>query len=103
MKISIITITYNSESTLIDTIDSVLNQTYKDIEYIIVDGASTDSTLSIIHSYKDKIAKVVSEKDNGLYDALNRLSDIEEIGVFKFSENDIVRNKVISKILDKYK
>ncbi len=65
MKVSIITITYNSESTLIDTIDSVLNQTYKDIEYIIVDGASADSTLSIIHSYKDKIAKVVSEKDNG--------------------------------------
>lgn len=72
MKVSIITITYNSESTLIDTIDSVLNQTYKDIEYIIVDGGSTDSTVSIVHSYKDKIAKFVSEKDNGLYDALNK-------------------------------
>ena len=72
MKVSIITITYNSESTLIDTIDSVLSQTYKDIEYIIVDGGSTDSTLSIVHSYKDKIAKFVSEKDNGLYDALNK-------------------------------
>jgi glycosyltransferase involved in cell wall biosynthesis len=54
LKVSIITITYNSESTLIDTIDSVLNQTYKDIEYIIIDGKSTDSTVSIIHSYKDK-------------------------------------------------
>lgn len=72
LKVSIITITYNSESTLIDTIDSVLNQTYKNIEYIIVDGQSNDSTVSIVHSYKDRIAKFVSEKDKGLYDALNK-------------------------------
>ena len=72
MKVSIITITYNSESTLVETIDSVLSQTYKDIEYIIIDGASTDDTVSIIHSYKDKITKFVSEKDNGLYHALNK-------------------------------
>jgi glycosyltransferase involved in cell wall biosynthesis len=72
LKVSIITITYNSESTLVETIDSVLSQTYKDIEYIIIDGASTDDTVSIIHSYKDKITKFVSEKDNGLYHALNK-------------------------------
>ncbi len=72
MKISIITITYNSEATLADTIESVVSQTYSDMEYIIVDGGSTDNTLSIIDSYRDKISKVISEKDRGLYDALNK-------------------------------
>lgn len=72
MKISIITITYNSEATLADTIESVVSQTYADMEYIIVDGGSTDNTLSIIDSYRDKISKVISEKDRGLYDALNK-------------------------------
>lgn len=72
MKISIITITYNSAATLKDTIESVVNQSYKDIEYIIVDGKSTDRTLDIIDSYKTKISKFVSEKDHGLYDALNK-------------------------------
>lgn len=72
MKISIITITYNSEKTLRDTIESVLGQSYKDIEYILVDGKSKDSTCDIIRSYGDRISKFVSEKDNGLYDALNK-------------------------------
>lgn len=72
MKVSIITITYNSEATLRDTIESVVNQTYKNIEYIFVDGKSTDNTISIIKSYGDKISTLVSEKDNGLYDALNK-------------------------------
>lgn len=70
--ISVITITYNSEKTLRDTIDSVLGQTYGDVEYIIVDGKSKDSTCDIVREYGDKITKFVSEKDNGLYDALNK-------------------------------
>ncbi|MEI7983809.1 MAG: glycosyltransferase, partial [Bacteroidota bacterium] len=72
MKISIITITYNSEKTLRDTIESVLNQSYKEIEYILVDGKSKDGTCDIIRSYGDRISKFVSEKDAGLYDALNK-------------------------------
>lgn len=72
MKVSIITITYNSGATLRDTIESVVNQSYPNIEYIIVDGLSNDNTLSIVDEYKGKIAKVVSEKDHGLYDALNK-------------------------------
>lgn len=72
MKVSIITITYNSAVTLKETIESVVNQTYSDIEYIVVDGLSQDNTLSIVNNYKDKISKVVSEKDKGLYDALNK-------------------------------
>lgn len=75
IRVSIITVCYNSESTITRTIDSVLNQSYKNIEYIIVDGKSTDSTLAIIAKYKDKFGdrlKVISEHDNGIYDAMNK-------------------------------
>lgn len=72
MKISIITVTFNSAETIEKTIQSVFNQSYKNVEYIIVDGKSTDETLAIIETYKSHITKIVSEKDNGLYDALNK-------------------------------
>ena len=71
MKISIITVCYNSEETISDTIQSVLSQDYKDVEYIIVDGKSTDRTLEIIQSIKSRI-KLISEKDRGIYDAMNK-------------------------------
>jgi glycosyltransferase involved in cell wall biosynthesis len=71
MKISIITVTYNSAATLAHTLESVNNQDYADIEHILVDGGSTDETISIIQSYPH-IAKWMSEKDNGLYDAINK-------------------------------
>ena len=71
-KFSVITVTYNAESVLEDTILSVISQTYHHVEYIIVDGASKDSTLSIINRYKDRITKVISEPDKGLYDAMNK-------------------------------
>lgn len=71
-KVSIITVCYNSEKTIEDTLQSVLNQSYQNIEYIVIDGVSTDSTLSIINNYKDKITTIVSEKDNGIYDAINK-------------------------------
>ncbi len=72
MKVSIITISYNSAETIEDTIKSVVSQDYSNIEYIIIDGASKDATLSIVDKYKDKIAKVISEKDKGIYDAMNK-------------------------------
>lgn len=72
MKITIITATYNCVSTLEQTILSVINQTYDDIEYIIIDGGSTDGTVDIIKKYSDKIAYWVSEKDEGVYYALNK-------------------------------
>lgn len=71
-KFSIITVTYNAESVLEDTLQSVISQTYHHVEYIIIDGASKDSTLSIINRYKDRITKVISEPDKGLYDAMNK-------------------------------
>jgi len=72
MKISIITVCFNSAETIEDTIKSVLSQDYKNIEYIVVDGNSTDGTLDIINRYKAKIARVISEPDNGIYDAMNK-------------------------------
>lgn len=71
-KFSIITVTYNAEKVLEDTIQSVIAQTYHHIEYIIVDGASKDGTLSIIDKYRSRIHTVVSEPDKGLYDAMNK-------------------------------
>ena len=75
MKISIITVVWNNATTIKNAIDSVLNQTYKNIEYITIDGASTDGTLDIIKSYGNKIDKFISEPDNGLYDVMtNRIN-----------------------------
>ncbi len=101
MKVSIITITYNSEQTIENTIQSVLNQTYKNIEYIIIDGLSSDKTLSIIDKYKNSISKIVSEKDNGLYDALNKgiaIATGDVIGLIHsddfFIDNNVIQDYV---------
>lgn len=71
-KFSVITVTYNAEKVLEDTIQSVITQTYRHVEYIIVDGASKDGTTAIIDKYRDRINHVVSEPDKGLYDAMNK-------------------------------
>lgn len=71
-KFSVITVCYNAQATLEDTIQSVIAQTYHHVEYIIVDGASKDRTLSIINRYRDRITTIVSEPDKGLYDAMNK-------------------------------
>ena len=72
MKISIITVVRNNASTIKDTIDSVLKQTYSNVEYIVIDGSSTDCTIEIIQGYKKYIKKFISEKDKGVYDAMNK-------------------------------
>lgn len=72
IKVSIITVVFNGEKFLEQTIQSVLNQTYKNIEYIIIDGGSTDLTIGIIKKYEDKLAYWISEKDGGIYDAMNK-------------------------------
>lgn len=71
-KFSIITVTYNAGKVLEDTIQSVIFQTYRNIEYILVDGGSKDNTLQIVSKYRNHISKVVSEPDQGLYDAMNK-------------------------------
>lgn len=71
-KFSIITVTYNAGKVLEDTIQSVVFQTYRNVEYIIVDGGSKDNTLEVVNKYRDRISVVVSEPDHGLYDAMNK-------------------------------
>ncbi|MHA6481266.1 glycosyltransferase family 2 protein [Paenibacillus sp. strain BS8-2] len=71
-KISVITVCYNAEQTIEQTIQSVINQTYDNIEYIIIDGASTDRTMEIVDKYRRQISKVISEPDKGIYDAFNK-------------------------------
>lgn len=75
-KFSIITVTYNAGKVLEDTIQSVITQTYKNVEYIIVDGKSTDGTMDIVNRYREHIHTIVSEPDKGLYDAMNKGIDL---------------------------
>ena len=70
--ITVITVSYNAASSIEQTIISVINQTYPHIEYIIIDGGSTDNTVDIIKKYADKISYWVSEPDKGIYDAMNK-------------------------------
>lgn len=72
MKVSLITVTYNSAETIEDCIRSVLSQDHPDIEYIIVDGASKDGTVEVVGKYRDRIARFISEPDNGIYHAMNK-------------------------------
>ncbi len=100
-KVSIVTVCYNSEVTIEDTIQSVISQSYTNIEYIIVDGQSTDNTLKIVKSYKEKIAKIVCEKDEGLYDAINKgvqLSTGNIIAILNsddvYKDNNVIKDVV---------
>ena len=105
MKISIITVVRNNKQTIKDAIDSVINQSYKNIEYIIIDGASTDGTIEVIKEYKNKITKFISEKDDGLYDAMNkgiRLATGDIVGILN-SDDFYKDNFVIEKIMNIFK
>lgn len=100
MKISIITVCYNSAATLEKTILSVAVQSYIDIEYIIIDGLSTDKTISIIHKHQDKISKWISEPDQGLYDAMNKgiaLATGDLIGILN-SDDTFFSDNVIASV-----
>lgn len=101
MKISIITVTYNSAATLKDTLESVKAQDYGDIEHILVDGASKDDTVDIIRSYPH-VAKYVSEKDKGLYDAINKgilMSTGDVVGILN-SDDFFPHPRVVSGIAE---
>jgi len=104
VKISIVTVSWNSAETIEDTILSVLNQDYQNLEYIVVDGKSTDGTLDIINRYKDGIDTVVSEQDNGLYDALNKgigLATGDVVGILH-SDDVFDSDKVISSVANAF-
>jgi glycosyltransferase involved in cell wall biosynthesis len=96
MKVSIITVVLNGAETIQQTIESVLNQEYRDIEYIIVDGGSADGTLDIINKYKKDVAKVISEPDNGIYEAMNKGIKLSTGEVIAFlNSNDVYADNTI--------
>lgn len=108
MKVSIITAVYNRAETISHTIESVLGQTYPDIEYIIVDGMSDDGTDRIISKYDDRIDRQVREKDHGIYDALNkgiRLATGDVVGLLHaddfFAHRDVIASIVEEFSLDR--
>ncbi len=101
--ISVVTVAYNAVATIEQTILSVINQTYPNIEYIIIDGGSTDGTVNIIKKYMDHIAYWVSEPDKGIYDAMNK-GGIRATGTFiqflnagDWLENEYVVEKIFKK------
>lgn len=100
MKISIITVVYNNVATIRNAIESVLAQNYSNVEYIIIDGASTDGTLDIIKEFIGRIHTVISEKDFGLYDAMNKgiLAATGEIVGILNSDDFFYDNNVLTKI-----
>ena len=102
MKISIITVCFNSEDTIRDTIVSVLSQDYPNIEYIIIDGLSKDNTMKIVSEYSNKISKMISEPDEGIYDAMNKgiqLATGDYVGILN-SDDIFAHNHVVSDIVD---
>ena len=107
MKISIITVCYNSEKYIRSAIESVLNQTYKDIEYIVVDGNSTDNTMVIVKSYEPEFKgrmRWISEPDKGLYDAMNKgikMASGDIVGIIN-SDDFYIENTVIEQVANTF-
>lgn len=103
MKVSIITVCYNAEKHIEETIQSVLSQDFNDLEYLLIDGGSNDSTVEIVNKYNSKIDCIISEKDEGMYDAMNKgikLATGELIGIL--NAGDLFLNeKVVSEIVNK--
>ena len=102
MKVSIITVTYNSAKTLQDTIDSVRRQKYSNIEYLLIDGGSEDDTISIIKDNLDVVTRWISEPDTGLYDAMNKgikLATGDIVGIIN-SDDFYHRSDAISKTVE---
>ncbi len=104
MKVSIITITYNSGKSIADAINSVVSQTYPNIEYIVVDGKSKDNTVEVVKSFGDKVTSFVSEPDKGIYDALNKgiaMATGDLIG-FMHSDDLFANEHIIQHVVDKF-
>ncbi|HPZ07361.1 MAG TPA: glycosyltransferase family 2 protein [Candidatus Eremiobacteraeota bacterium] len=103
-KVSIITVCKNSEKTIEKTIKSVIFQTYNHIEYIIIDGKSTDNTINIINKYRDKIEHFISEPDSGIYEAMNKgiKKATGDYCLFLNSDDYLYDNKVMERVFQKH-
>jgi glycosyltransferase len=104
VKVSIITVCRNSEATIEATLRSVAEQDYADIEYIVIDGGSTDKTLTILEKYRNKISKLVSEKDEGMYFAINKgvlLATGDIVGILN-SDDFYANEKIISRVAQEF-
>jgi glycosyltransferase involved in cell wall biosynthesis len=102
LKVSIITVSFNSAKTIADTIESVLGQDFPQIEYILVDGGSSDGTVEIIKQHEDRIAHWVSERDRGMYDAMNKgiaLATGDVIGILN-SDDVYMNTHVVSELME---
>ena len=105
LSVSIITVSNNSIETISDTINSVLSQTYPNIEYIIIDGSSIDGTIELVNSFGKSISKFISESDNGIYDAINkgmRLATGNIVGILN-SDDFFSDEYIIEKIAGAFK
>lgn len=105
MKISIITVVRNNSETIRQAIESVLNQTYDNLEYVVIDGKSTDGTLEILKTYNDKIDVLLSEKDRGIYEAMNKGIDNATGDIIGFlNSDDLYYDKdVLANVIKKFK
>ena len=104
MKISIITPVYNSQKTIEDCLRSVIGQTYPDIEYVVIDGGSTDGTTEVLRPYRAKIALWVSEPDTGIYSALNKglsLATGEAVGILH-SDDVYAHDRVVEDVVEAF-
>ena len=101
--VSIVTVCYNAVGVIEKTVTSVLNQTYKKIEYIVVDGASSDGTIEILNNYRSHISTLVSEPDKGIYDAMNKAIDMVsgEWILFLNAGDSFVDNNVLSHVFQR--
>lgn len=109
MKVSIITATYNSAKTIVDTILSVNSQDYESIEHIIIDGKSKDNTIELIKNTPNRVVKIISESDKGIYDAMNKgiaLATGDIIGILNsddfYTSSDVISNIVSIFLQGKY-
>lgn len=104
IKISIITVTYNSSQTILCTLASVRKQSHQNIEHIIIDGASSDGTLDIVKHNCQRVATIISEPDNGIYDALNKGISVATGDIIGFLHADdyFSSNDVVSKIANAF-
>lgn len=102
MKISVVTVTYNCENVIEETLESVINQTYNDIEYIVIDGGSKDSTIDIVKKYSSNINYWISEPDKGIFDAMNKslLHVTGDYVIFMNAGDRFVNNHVVADVFE---